>query len=61
MMHRVKEFIQSAMMGWIALGMVHIAAAWTGIGMGIGWLTAGIAGVLGVPGVVLLLGVNVLL
>lgn len=61
MMRRIKELIRSAVMGWMALGLVHISAAWTGIGMGVGWLTAGVAGVLGVPGVVLLLAVNVLL
>ena len=60
-MRRIKEFCCSAVHGWIALILVHIAAAWTGIGLGLGWLTCSIAGVFGIPGVVMLLLANVIL
>ena len=40
--------------------MVHISAAWTGIGFGFGWLTCGVASVLGLSGVIGLILVNII-
>ena len=41
--------------GWLALVAIHISSAWTGVGLGFGWLTCGVATILGLPGTVLLL------
>jgi len=60
-MRLVKEACRSAVWGWIALGLVHISAAWTGIGLGFGWLTCGTASILGLPGVIALVVMNTIL
>lgn len=56
-----KSAIQSAVLGWLALLAVHGCSAWTGIGLGFGWLTCGVAGLFGVPGVTMLLILNLIL
>ena len=56
--HPFRVIFRSGMLGCAALGAVHIASAWTGIALGFGWFTGMIAFVLGVPGVVLLLALN---
>ena len=43
-----------------ALLMVNVTAAFTGVSLGFGWLSGGVATLLGVPGVVGLLLMNAL-
>lgn len=59
-MRRLKELYRSAVLGWIGLCLVHITAAWTEVGIGFGWLSGGIATILGLPGVIGLLVANVI-
>ena len=61
MIQWIKEAWRSAVWGWIALGLVHITAAWTGIGLGVGWITCGTASLLGVPGITMLLLMDTIL
>lgn len=44
-----------ALMGFVFLFIFNFIGAWVGIGIPVNWLNAIITGVLGVPGVVLLL------
>ena len=60
-MRVLKQMWCSATWGWFALVLVHILAAWTGIGLGFGWLTCGVASVLGLPGVIGLVLLNIVL
>ena len=60
-MHLLRSAGRSATYGWLALMAVHISAAWTGIGLGFGLLTCITATVVGVPGIISLLLLNVIL
>ena len=60
-MRLIKTILQSALWGWLALIAVHVSAGWTGIGLGFSWLSCGTASVLGLPGVITLMLMNVLL
>lgn len=57
----IRTLWRSGIYGWLALGLVHLSAAWTGIGLGIGWFTGSVAFALGVPGVITLMLMNVIL
>lgn len=45
----------SALGGCCALGFINVFSAWTGVSIALNYATAFVTGVLGVPGVVLLL------
>lgn len=55
------QVTRSAISGLGALGLVHLLGAFSGIGLGVGWFTGGTACLLGVPGVVTLLLLNIIL
>lgn len=50
-----------AVMGYIALLIFNFVGAWVGLSLGLNWLNAAITGVLGIPGVILLLLIKYLL
>ena len=60
-MQLLKQAWRSAVLGWFALVLVHISSVWTGIGLGFGWLTCGAATVMGLPGVIGLILMNIVL
>ncbi len=57
----VHQVTRSAFSGLGALGLVHLLGAFSGIGLGVGWFTGGTAFLLGVPGVITLLLLNLIL
>ena len=59
-MNKVRSFARSGLYGLLALSMVNVSAAITGISLGFGWLSGGVAVILGAPGVVSLLLLNAL-
>ena len=48
----MRGFIRSALWGMVSLCAVNVSAAFTGISLGFGWLSGGVAILLGVPGVI---------
>lgn len=50
-----------AAMGYIALFIFNFVGAWVGLSLGLNWVNAIVTGVLGVPGVVLLLLIKYIL
>ncbi len=52
------QLFRDAIWGLGSLCAVNISAAFTGVSLGFGWLSGGIAAILGVPGVVGLLLLN---
>lgn len=50
-----------AVLGYVALFVLNFVGSWVGIGLGLNWINAIIVGVLGVPGVILLLLLQYLL
>ena len=48
-------------MGYIALFIFNFVGAWVGLSLGLNWLNAIVTGVLGIPGVILLLLIKYLL
>ena len=50
-----------AVLGYAALFVLNFVGSWVGIGLGLNWVNAIIVGVLGVPGVILLLLLQYLL
>ena len=57
----IRQWMRSAKWGMIALGVVNLSAAFTGFSLGFGWLSGGVAVVLGMPGVILLMIINAIL
>ena len=57
----VLKFLLHAAMGYAFLFLFNFVGAWLGVSLGLNWVNAAVAGVLGVPGVVLLLLVKYLL
>ena len=56
----MRNKLRSGMWGLISLFIVNMSAAVTGVSLGFGWLSGGVAAMLGVPGVVALLLCNAL-
>ncbi len=50
----------SAVSGLLALGLVNLTAAQTGVGLPVSLLSLGVAGVGGIPGVVVMLALRLL-
>ena len=57
----ILKFLLHAAMGYAFLFLFNFVGAWIGVSLGLNWLNAAVAGVLGVPGVVLLLLIKYLL
>lgn len=57
----ILKFLIHAAMGYAFLFLFNFVGAWIGISLGLNWINAAIAGVLGVPGVILLLLIKYLL
>lgn len=57
----MKGFLFSAALGFVALALVNLCGAYTGVILPINRLTLGAAGCLGIPGVTLLILLNTLL
>ena len=57
----VLKFLLHAAMGYAFLFLFNFVGAWVGVSLGLNWINAAVAGVLGVPGVILLLLVKYLL
>ena len=55
------KLIIHAVMGYIALFIFNFVGAWVGLSLGLNWLNAIVTGVLGIPGVILLLLLKYLL
>ena len=55
------KFLIHACMGYAALFIFNFAGAWFDISLGLNWINAAVTGLLGVPGVILLLLVKYLL
>lgn len=49
------KFLLHAAMGYAFLFLFNFVGAWASISLGLNWVNAAVAGVLGVPGVILLL------
>ena len=49
------KLVLHALLGYAALFVFNFVGAWVGISIGVNWINAVVTGVLGVPGVVLLL------
>ena len=57
----IVKFLLHAAMGYAFLFLFNFVGAWVGVSLGLNWLNAAVAGVLGVPGVILLLLIKYLL
>ena len=57
----ILKLLLHAVLGYIALFIFNFIGAWAGISLGLNFLNAVITGLLGVPGVILLLLVKYLL
>ena len=57
----MSRFLRSSMCGIGALCAVNLSAAFTGLSLGFGWLSGGVALAMGVPGVIGLLFIRALL
>ena len=55
------KFLLHAAMGYAFLFLFNFVGAWIGVSLGLNWFNAAVTGVLGVPGVILLLLVKYLL
>lgn len=53
--HPLKALGKSAATGFLALAAVNVAGGLTGVSLGLGWLSAAVCTVLGLPGVATLL------
>lgn len=49
------KLLLHALFGFVFLGIFNFVGAWVDLSLGVNWVNAAVAGVLGVPGVVLLL------
>ncbi len=57
----MKQFLISAVLGFLALGLVNFTAQWTGVALAVNRLSIAASGLLGIPGVTLLVLLNLLL
>lgn len=57
----ILKLLLHAAMGYAFLFLFDFVGAWAGISLGLNWFNAAVAGVLGVPGVILLLLIKYLL
>lgn len=57
----ILKFLLHAAMGYAFLFLFNFVGAWIGLSLGLNWFNAAVAGVLGVPGVILLLLIKYLL
>ena len=57
----MKGFLLSAALGVVALALVNLCGAYTGVMLPVNRLTLGTAGGLGIPGVILLILLNAML
>ena len=57
----MKGFLLSAALGFVALALVNLCGAYTGVLVPVNRLSLGAAGLLGVPGVTLLILLNAML
>lgn len=57
----MKGFLLSAALGVVALALVNLCGAYTGVTLPVNRLTLGAAGGLGIPGVILLILLNAML
>ena len=57
----ILKLLLHAAMGYAFLFLFNFVGAWLGVSLGLNWVNAAVAGVLGVPGVVLLLLIKYLL
>ena len=55
------KLLLNAIMGYAALFVLNFFGSWVGLGLGVNWINAIVIGVLGFPGLVLLLLVKYLL
>jgi inhibitor of the pro-sigma K processing machinery len=55
------KLLLNAAIGFVALIVLNFFGAWVGLSLGVNWLNAIIVGVLGIPGVILLLLLKYLL
>ena len=51
----ILKFLLHAAMGYAFLFLLNFVGAWIGVSLGLNWINAAVTGVLGVPGVILLL------
>lgn len=51
----VRGLLGSSVQGICALAAVNVAGTFTGVSLGLNWLTGGVCAVLGIPGVITLL------
>lgn len=51
----LRSLLSSGIQGLCALGLVNFSAAFTGVSLGVSWLSAGAGVLLGIPGVITLL------
>ncbi len=49
--HPLRRLLATALQGLCALAAVNVTGIFTGVSLGLGWLTGGVAMVLGLPGV----------
>ena len=56
----MKGFLLSAVLGLVALALVNLCGVYTGVTLPINRLSLGAAGLLGIPGVTLLILINTL-
>ncbi len=57
----IRSLLSSAVQGFCALAAVNMAGAFSGVTLGLTTFTAGVCGVLGLPGVITLLILQVIL
>lgn len=56
----LRSLFSSVVQGYLGLGLVHVLGGFFPVSLGFGWLTLGTCSVLGLPGIVLLLLLNVI-
>ena len=57
----MKGYLLSAVLGLVALALVNLCGAYTGVVLPVSRLSLGAAGLLGIPGVTLMILLNTLL
>ncbi len=57
----MKQFLVSAMLGFLALALVNLCSAYTGVFLPVSRLSIAVSGLLGIPGVTLMVILNAIL
>ena len=57
----IRALLSGAFQGLCALAAVNAVSAWSGVTLGLTWFSAAVCGVLGIPGAVTLLVLQVIL